>query len=252
MPNIAVILAAAGKSSRFKDQYYKKPFADIDGKAVWLHSAEKFLNRDDVKQLILVVSPGDRAAVAEKFGPNIAILGIDIVAGGDTRSQSVLNGLKAVEESADLVVVHDAARPCIADQWIDEVITSGARHGAAILATPVTSTIKRVSKQQTIADTINRESLWLAQTPQVFKKEILVKAFQEYTKDGKTNNVEPTDEAQLLELSGFEVKVVEGSPLNIKITTKPDLAQARANIKLLPKPNLTNQAHPFADDDLWR
>lgn len=252
MAKIAVILAAAGKSSRYKDAFYKKPFADIDGKAVWLHSADKFLNRNDVKQLILVVSESDKTAVAEKFGPNIAILGIDVVVGGETRSQSVLNGLNAVEESVDHVLIHDAARPCIADEWINKVVNTGVKTGAAILASPVTSTLKKVSDDKRVIETVNRENLWLAQTPQVFKKSTLVDAYKLYVEQLQSQNIEPTDEAQLMEMCDVPVTVVEGSPLNIKITTKPDLAQAKANLKLLPKSDLAGQTHPFADGDLWR
>ena len=86
MANFAVILPAAGKSSRFKDKNYKKPFAPLDGRAVWLHSAEKILNRNDVKQLIIVISEEDKEFFTGKFGANIAIMGIDAVGGGETRA----------------------------------------------------------------------------------------------------------------------------------------------------------------------
>jgi len=109
MPKIAVILAAAGGSSRFKDQHYKKQFAILNGKAVWLHSAEKFLNRDDVKQLIVVVSPEDRDDFVSKFGATLAVMGIDLATGGKERSDSVQNALSKVREEIDLVCIHDAA-----------------------------------------------------------------------------------------------------------------------------------------------
>ena len=89
MPSYAVILAAAGKSERFQDKHYKKPFAPLANKSVWLHSAERFLNRDDVKQLVLVISPEDREDFHAKFGANVAILGIDVVDGGAQRAESV-------------------------------------------------------------------------------------------------------------------------------------------------------------------
>jgi 2-C-methyl-D-erythritol 4-phosphate cytidylyltransferase len=252
MPNIAVILAAAGKSSRYKDEFYKKPFADIEGKAVWLHSADKFLNHPDVKQLILVVSANDRESVVDRFGANIAILGIDVVDGGESRSQSVLNGLKAINPNIDIVVVHDAARPCIANQWIDQVIDASIKTGAAILATPITSTVKRVSDDLKVLETVSRDQLWLAQTPQAFQKNVLVDAYQKYSEQFKAKNIEPTDEAQLLEICGHPVTVVSGSPLNIKITTKSDLARAKSNIKLLPVSGIAGHIHPFADGDMWR
>ena len=97
MAKFAVILPAAGKSSRFKDKHFKKPFASLAGRAVWLHSAEKFLNRDDVKQVILVISPEDREYFQFKFAANAAILGIDVVDGGAERADSVENALARVK-----------------------------------------------------------------------------------------------------------------------------------------------------------
>ena len=119
MANYAVILPAAGKSSRFHDKHYKKVFAPLGGRAVWLHAAEKFVNRDDVKQVILVVSPDDTEYFREKFGANAAILGIEVVEGGHRRSDSVAAALARVSSDADFVAVHDAARPCICDEWIE-------------------------------------------------------------------------------------------------------------------------------------
>ena len=98
MSQFAVILAAAGKSSRFKDDHYKKPFIKLGERAVWLHSAEKFLNRDDVKQLIIAVSPEDLEFFKESFGPNVAIMGIDVVVGGEQRSDTVNNALAVVKD----------------------------------------------------------------------------------------------------------------------------------------------------------
>ncbi|MFO0037175.1 MAG: 2-C-methyl-D-erythritol 4-phosphate cytidylyltransferase [Planctomycetota bacterium] len=246
MPNIAVILAAAGGSSRFKDQHYKKQFAILNGKAVWLHSAEKFLNRDDVKQLIVVVSPEDRDDFVSKFGANLAVMGIDLATGGKERSDSVQNALSKVREEIDLVCIHDAARPCLADTWLDDVIAVASKTGAAILATEVTSTVKRSRDGKVIDETVPREHLYLAQTPQVFSRSLLVKAF------AAKGSSQPTDEAQMVEKLGQKVSLVAGSPLNIKITTKSDLAFAAACLKALPTPRFDAPLHPFADDKLWR
>ncbi|MBN2291869.1 MAG: 2-C-methyl-D-erythritol 4-phosphate cytidylyltransferase, partial [Pirellulales bacterium] len=97
MSKTAVILAAAGRSSRFKDKHYKKPFVPLANRAVWLHSAERFVNRDDVVQVILVISPEDREDFNFKFGSNVAILGIDVVLGGKERSDSVAAALARVK-----------------------------------------------------------------------------------------------------------------------------------------------------------
>jgi 2-C-methyl-D-erythritol 4-phosphate cytidylyltransferase len=246
VPSYAVILPAAGKSSRFRDPHYKKPFAPLENRAVWLHSAEKFLNRDDVKQVVVCVAPEDRQWFQEKFGANIAILGIELVEGGRERGDTVRNALEVIRTDIDFVAVHDAARPCIAAEWIDQVFRQAQKTGAAMLAIPVTSTLKRVSGERVVLETVPRENLWEAQTPQVFRRELLVDA---YVKFGTTA---ATDDAELVQRLGHPVLVVPGSPINLKITTKEDLRFAVHALKAIPQPKVLGPAHPFADDDLWR
>jgi 2-C-methyl-D-erythritol 4-phosphate cytidylyltransferase len=246
MPSFGVILAAAGQSSRFQDANYKKPFAPLAGRAVWLHSAEKFLERSDVKQVVIVVAPEDRESFVEKFGANLAFMGITLAEGGAHRTESVRRGLEKIGADIDMIAIHDAARPCIAAAWIDRVFEAGARTGAAILATPVVGTLKRVASDATITETVDRTGLWEAQTPQVFSRELLARAFAA----GKTDI--PTDEAQLVESMGQKVTVVPGSPINLKITSREDLRLAEQALKALPKPKLSGPSHPFADDDVWR
>jgi 2-C-methyl-D-erythritol 4-phosphate cytidylyltransferase len=244
--NFAVILAAAGKSSRFHDPHYKKPFVPLENRAVWLHSAEKFLNRDDVKQVLLVISPEDREAFQSKFAANVAILGIEVVDGGAERADSVQNALARVRPDVDFVAVHDAARPCLANEWIDKVFAAAEESGAAILAVPVSSTLKRVGPDRKIQETVPRENLWEAQTPQVFRRKLLLDAY------AQRGGLPATDEAQLVEQLGHPIAVVMGSPINLKITTKEDLRFAAHALKALPKPKIMGPAHPFADDDMWR
>jgi 2-C-methyl-D-erythritol 4-phosphate cytidylyltransferase len=242
----AVILPAAGKSTRFGDKYYKKPFAPLDSRPVWMHAAEKFANRDDVKQVLIVISPEDRDDFEERYGGNAAMMGIEIVTGGTERSDSVQAALARVKDDIDYVAIHDAARPCLTGEWIDRVFDAAEQSGAAILATPVTATLKRVSAEKTIERSVPRESLWEAQTPQVFRRSLLIEA---YARRG----AEPaTDDAQLVERLNHPVTVVSGTALNIKITSKDDLRLASAILKALPKPKLLGPAHPFADDDQWR
>jgi 2-C-methyl-D-erythritol 4-phosphate cytidylyltransferase len=241
-----VILPAAGRSSRYRDQHYKKPFAPLEGRPVWMHVADKFAHRSDVLQTILIIAPDDRELFAEKFGGNAALLGIEVVEGGAERSDSVAKALERVSQEADFVAVHDAARPCIASEWIDAVFAAAARTGAAILATPVTATLKRTGSDHTIQETVSREHLWEAQTPQVFRRQLLIDAY------ARRGQQPATDDAQLVERLGQKVTLVSGSPMNIKVTTKEDLRIAGALLKLLPKPKLAAPAHPFADDDLWR
>jgi len=246
MAKFAVILPAAGRSSRFKDEYYKKPYAPLAGKAVWLHSAERFLQRNDVMQVIVVVSPEDRESFNFKFGSNVAILGIDVVPGGAERSDSVAAALARVKPAAEYVCVHDAARPCWTDAWVDEVFRAAEKSGAAILAVPISATLKRVGGDRKIQETVSREGLWEAQTPQVFRRDLLLEAH------ARRDGFAATDDAQLVERLGHAVTVVPGSAINVKITTKEDLRLAEQALKALPKPKLFGAAHPFADDDMWR
>jgi 2-C-methyl-D-erythritol 4-phosphate cytidylyltransferase len=242
----AVILAAAGKSSRFRDKNYKKPFAPLANRAVWLHSAERFLGRDDVKQLLLVISAEDREDFNFKFAANAAILGIDVVDGGAERADSIERALARVKPEMDFVAIHDAARPCLANEWITNVFDAAEKSDAAILAIPVSGTLKRVAADRRIAETVSREGLWEAQTPQVFRRKLILEA---YAKRGGFN---ATDDAQLVERIGHAVTIVPGSPVNIKITTREDIRFAEKALDALPKPKFQGPAHPFADDDMWR
>jgi 2-C-methyl-D-erythritol 4-phosphate cytidylyltransferase len=246
MPNFGVILAAAGQSSRFQDDNYKKPFAPLAGRPVWLHSAEKFVDRDDVKQVVVVVAPEDREAFLEKFGANLAFMGITLAEGGVSRADSVRHGLEKLSADIQFVAIHDAARPCLAQAWIDRVFTAGAKTGAAILATPVVSTLKKVGPDQVVTGTVDRTGLWEAQTPQVFARDLLERAF------ASPGASAATDEASLVEALGHPVIVVPGSALNLKITSREDLRFAEQALKALPAPKLAGPAHPFAGDDLWR
>ncbi|MCX7427691.1 MAG: 2-C-methyl-D-erythritol 4-phosphate cytidylyltransferase [Planctomycetia bacterium] len=246
MAKFAVILPAAGRSSRFKDQHYKKPFAPLSNRAVWLHSAERFLNRDDVVQLVLAISPEDREDFNFRFASNAMILGIDVVEGGAERSDSVEAALARVKPEADFVCVHDAARPCLADAWIDQVFQAAERLDAAILAVPVGGTLKRVGPGNKIVETVSREGLWEAQTPQVFRRQLLLDAY------ARRDGFQATDDAQLVERLGRPVTVVLGSAVNIKVTTREDLRLAEQAMKALPKPKFQGPAHPFADEDMWR
>ena len=246
MPKFAVILPAAGKSSRFRDQHYKKPFVPLENRPVWLYAAEKFTGRSDVAQTLLVIAPEDREALQAKMGANLALLGIELVEGGAERHDSVAAALSRVQPEVEYVAIHDAARPCLADEWIDAVFAAAIRTGAAILATPISGTVKRVGKDQTIDETVPRDGLWEAQTPQVFRRQLILDAY------ARRGGPPATDDAQLVERLGQRVTIVPGSPMNLKITTRDDLRLAAAVLKALPKKRLSGPAHPFADDDMWR
>lgn len=244
MTKFAVILPAAGKSSRFRDAHYKKPFAPLADRAVWLHTIDRFINRRDVVQTIVVIDAEDRDSFQMKFGANLAILGVDVVDGGTTRADSVRRALEHVRAEIPYVAVHDAVRPCVADEWIDRVFAEAHQSGAAMLAVPVVSTIKRSVNGATIQSTVDRSQLWEAQTPQVFRRELLIQAY------ASTDASSATDESELIERLGHPVRIVLGSRLNLKITTKEDLRIAQALLKLLPGPKLTGGGNPL--DDMWR
>jgi 2-C-methyl-D-erythritol 4-phosphate cytidylyltransferase len=240
----AVILPAAGRSSRFRDQSYKKPFAPLAGKAIWLHSAERFLGRSDVVQTILVIASEDREQFNFKFSANIAFLGIEVVDGGAERADSIQAALARVKPEADFICVHDAARPCLTDAWIDDIFAAAEKTDAAIFAIPLVGTLKRVGADHKVEETVSRDRLWEAQTPQVFRRQLLLDAY------AKRDGFPATDDAQLVERLGHPVTVALGSPLNMKITTKEDQRLAEQLLKALPKPKLPGPLHPF--DDKWR
>ena len=242
--HIAVIIVAAGKSSRFRDEHYKKPFAPLKNRAVWLHCVDRFINRSDVKQVILVIAEEDREDFSNRFGAETAILGVDVTIGGVTRASSVQKGIAKVQAGVELIAVHDAARPCISEIWIGELFLEAQRSGAAILATPIVSTVKRVVDGK-IQETVQREGLWEAQTPQVCKREFLESAYVNVK-----NYDNATDEAQLLEWAGYDVQIVKGSPLNRKITTAGDIRFVEMAMRALPKPKLDTPTNPL--DDMWR
>lgn len=243
MPKFAVILPAAGKSSRFATQQSKKKvFVELKGRPVWVRTAELFTNRDDVVQTILVVSPDDLEWFKDKFRPNLAFMDIEIVTGGAERADSVMNALARVRADVDFVAVHDAARPLIVKDWVSRVFKAAEQHGAAMLATPITSTLKRVGPDKQITETVSRENLWAAQTPQVFRRQVLLDAY------AQRRGLQATDESQLVEQLGHAVHVVEGSPLNIKITTQDDFRMAEFLLDALPKDKLPGFLHPFADE----
>ena len=216
---------------------------------MWLHSAERFLNRPEVKQLIVVIAEEDREEFSRKFGANLAIMGVEVCAGGAERADSIQNALAKVRDEVDFIAVHDAARPCVADKWIDQVFAAAEQTGAAILAMPVSSTFKRAKDGKggkVIGETVDRGGLWEAQTPLVFRRDVLNKAY------AARAGASATDDAQLVERLGLPVALVEGSPMNIKITTKDDLRLAEQILKVLPKAKPEGISHPFAGDDLWR
>ena len=246
MPKFAVVIVAAGRSRRFGDPNFKKPFVKLNQKPVFLHSVEKFQKRPDVAQTIVVIAADDQEDFLGRFGANVAVMGLDVVIGGQERSDSVRNALQSLAQNIDFVAVHDAARPCVLEDDIESVFRAALQHRAAILASPVDSTLKRINTEHQVQETVDRERLWLAQTPQVFHRELLYRAYAD------TPAGDLTDDASVVESIGHPVVVVPGSPLNIKITRREDLRLAAACLQAAPPQKFDAPIHPFADDRLLR
>src|SRR5262249_44177866 len=149
MSKFAVVLPAAGRSARFGGKE-KKVYATLDGRAVWLRSAELFVNRDDICQTILIIAPEDQELFERRFRANILFMNVTVVLGGDERFESVANALKERADAAEFVAIHDAVRPCLMGEQIDAVFATAKLHGAALLATPVNDTLKRTDAQRKV------------------------------------------------------------------------------------------------------
>ncbi len=244
---VAVIVAAAGASTRFGGKV-KKPYARIDDRPVFIRTLELFINRDDVCQTILMAAEDDYDMVTTKFGPNLGFMGVELARGGKERWQTIKNAIEKLSTDADLVAVHDAVRPCLTAEKITEVFETADKTGAAMLATPVDATIKRVDKDGVIEETVDRTGLYLAQTPQVFKRESFIEAYDKVNGD----DAKFTDDAQVLDTIGVKTTVVECGQTNIKITRKSDLKLAGAISKTLPKPKKKGgQVGPWEAENMW-
>jgi 2-C-methyl-D-erythritol 4-phosphate cytidylyltransferase len=229
MGPFAVIFPAAGKSSRFGDPKQKKIYADLDGRAVWLRAVDPFVGRVDVGQKILAIAPEDRELFERRYRAMADSMDIQVIEGGAERFDTVARALEAVDARCEFVAIHDAARPCLAAIIIDAAFAAAREHGAALPAIPVAETIKRVGEDRRTAETVPREGLYLAQTPQVFRRELLCKAYA--LRGGAGARI--TDDCQLVEAIGHPCAVVEGSRLNLKITTHEDLELAAAILPMI-------------------
>jgi 2-C-methyl-D-erythritol 4-phosphate cytidylyltransferase len=240
--NIAVIICAAGASSRFGGKR-KKPFVDVAKRAAFLRSIEFFADRDDVKQVLLAIQDDDEELVKVKWGANLQFFNVKTYIGGAERFDTVAKGLELINDDITLVAVHDAVRCCLINEWIDDCFTAAAKSGAAMLAAPVVATIKKV-EDKTITETVDRSDLYEAQTPQVFKTELLKKAYANLDKVDKSTI---SDDSQLVEALGEKVSIVETDRSNIKITTQSDVAIAEAIIKNRPQPKKEGYVGPYSD-----
>ena len=238
--NIATIICAAGTGKRFEGKK-KKQFTDIGGRAAFLRSIEFFANNDNVKQIILAIPAEDEEMIKITHGANLSFHGVKLCIGGAKRFQTVAKALELVKDDIEFVAVHDAVRCCLKEQWLDDVFKAAQIYGAAMLACPVVATLKKVQNGQ-ITETIDRTSLYEAQTPQVFKKDLLKKA---YANMGKLDKSKISDDSQLVETLGHKVVIIETDSSNIKITTQADIGIAEAIIKSRPKPKPKGSVGPY-------
>jgi 2-C-methyl-D-erythritol 4-phosphate cytidylyltransferase len=224
--NVAIVVAA-GRGTRLGGDRPKQ-FLELGGVPVIIHTLRQFERSKQINEVITVLPAEDTAgfeSLAQKFGLKKAQR---VLAGGQTRAQSVRNGLNAIAQ-ADIVAVHDGVRPFVTPEEIDEVVSAAERSGAAILTAPVADTIKRVDGDH-IVQTILRADLRRALTPQCFRFDILKHAYEQLD-ELEAQGVEITDESFLVERLGVAVVTVEGSARNIKITNKADLEQAEALLR---------------------
>lgn len=240
--NAAVIICAAGAGSRFAGKP-KKQFAEIAGRAAFLRSIEFFDNNDDVKQIILCINPDDSEMFEVRYAAKLSFFGIKTCSGGPERFATVAGAIKLVNDNIELIAVHDAVRCCLKKEWLEQVFDRAAATGAAMLASPVVSTLKRV-KNGEIIETVARSGLYEAQTPQVFEAGILKRA---YANLPNIDSSGISDDSQLVEALGHRVAVVETDASNIKITTTADLAIAEAIIKSRPKPAPDGLSGPYSE-----
>lgn len=228
---VAVILPAAGMGTRMgrgsaeKTGTSRKQFMLLEGSPILMHTVRKFAASDRVTEIVVAVRSDDLGWVGEMLAGEFSARRVRVVEGGNSRQQSVENGLRTLENEAELVAVHDAVRPFIDLETIHKAFDEAAETGAAIVGVPVVDTVKQVSRatgKVKIRATIPREKLVLAQTPQVFRRELLDRAFQLAREDGFIG----TDEASMVERLDVEVSVVMGSDRNIKITKPGDMELA--------------------------
>lgn len=257
---IAVILPAAGQSRRFAagpgSSEKSKLDVTLGHKPVVLRAIELFLRRKEVCQIILAVDPDGVDAVKFKYGDKLALMNVTIVPGGKTeRWETVKNALAVVSEEATHVAVHDAARPVTSQEVIDRVFEAAAQFEAVIPASPVSATVRRIDPAPAVeavevdpldailgsagkpvldvhraVELISRENLVLIETPQVFEKSLLQRAYARIDA-GEVETAEITDDGGLVEAMGESVFIVPGDPLNIKITRPEDIAFAEAILR---------------------
>ena len=205
-----------------------KQYLPLNGIPVLARTVKKFDACPQIDAILVVIPPGDQSFCRDKILSTIeTVKSIRLVEGGSTRQKSVFNALGEIHEKDAWVVIHDGVRPLIETKMITASITAALSTGACILALPVSDTVKRVHRQGRIEKTIDRSSLWFAQTPQVFRLDIIMAAHRR----AQADDFNGSDDALLVERLGKDVTVVEGHKNNLKITTREDIQLAEFFLK---------------------
>lgn len=216
MRNISSIVVAAGRSRRFKGSI-KKQFLKTTGSPLFLLPVRVLESIPEVKEIIVVL-PKNKVSHFLDYLKRLKIKKLkSIVAGGSERSVSVARGLREVSSGMDLVLIQDGVRPFLEKKYVREALRQIKGCDGVVTGVPISDTIKKVNKSGLVECTVSRESLWMAQTPQIFKKRILEKAYRSKTAKGST------DDSQLVERCGGRVRMIPGSSRNIKVTTAEDI-----------------------------
>lgn len=225
MKTVAVI-PAGGAGKRFQS-HVPKQFVLLDGLPVLVHALKPFEQSDQIHEIILALPVDDvvwmRTELIEKYGIRKIT---SVVPGGQERQDSVKNCLDVLPEACDWIVVHDAARPMVTDELIQNVLHAARERGAATCGVPLKDTLKMVRNASDVLKTVPRDSFWLTQTPQAFRRDILLAAYRK----AYMEKFQGTDDASLVERLGQDVRMVEGLEENIKITTQEDMKMAEALI----------------------
>ncbi len=224
MKTTAAIIPAGGSGQRMGGRSAKQ-YLRLNGLPILVHTLRRFQESAAVQIIVLVVPETDVEAVRREMVTPFGLSKVSrVVPGGARRQDSVWNGLKTLGSDVNVVLVHDGVRPFVSPETIQQAATEALACGAAIVAVPVKDTIKVCDENRRIVETPDRENLWQAQTPQAFRRELLVRAYKEAERDGHRG----TDDASLVERLGYPVKVIPGTYDNIKITTPEDLLVAEA------------------------
>jgi len=222
MSRVAILIPAGGAGRRMGGAF--KPFLEIDGEPMLAHTLRPFLERDDIEWVVVALPP---EMVTEPPVWLCADPRVAVVSGGAERGDSVRNALAAVPPEADVILVHDAARPLVTADVIDRCIVLAGEGRSAIAAIRAVDTIKEVDDGGRVAATPDRRRLWAAQTPQAFPAAVLRNALARALEE----RVASTDDSALVDRFGGTVVVVEGHPENLKVTTVADLAIAEVLLR---------------------